>query len=80
MAQSQYGFQSGAMTQFSKPNNSNKVFVRTDFNLVASNRFTARVNYVDRLAFNKARRRRSPTCCRAVSTVFRTRRCRRSVN
>ena len=47
--QSQYGFNPGGLGQFSKPNKSNKAFVRTDFNLSDSNRLTARVNYVNSL-------------------------------
>jgi Carboxypeptidase regulatory-like domain len=44
---SQYGFDPGSLDEFSRPQNNDKVFVRTDFNLSSKNRLTARVNYVD---------------------------------
>ncbi len=50
IAKTQYGFNPGGLTEFSKPNNSNKVFARGDFNLTDRNQLTARVNYVDGLA------------------------------
>jgi hypothetical protein len=49
--QAQYGFNPGGLDEFSKPNNSNKVFVRTDFNLSPKNQLVVRVNYVDGLAY-----------------------------
>jgi hypothetical protein len=47
IAKTQYGFDPGGEGQFSKPNNSNKAFVRTDLNISNSNRLTGRVNYVN---------------------------------
>ena len=44
---SQYGYDPGGTGEFSRPNNNDKVFVRTDFNLSPSNQLTVRVNYVD---------------------------------
>jgi hypothetical protein len=46
----QYGFDPGGLDQFSKPNNSDKVFVRTDFNVNPRNQLTVRANYVNGLA------------------------------
>ena len=43
----QYGFDPGGLDEFSRPQNNDKVFVRTDFNLSSKNRLTARVNYVN---------------------------------
>jgi hypothetical protein len=48
--QTTYGYNPGGVGEVSKPNNSNKIFVRTDFNLSPHNQLTARVNYVDALA------------------------------
>jgi hypothetical protein len=36
--------------EFSRPNNSNKVFIRSDMNLTSGQQLTLRVNYVDSLA------------------------------
>jgi hypothetical protein len=44
---SQYGFDPGGLDEFSRPQNNDKVFVRSDFNLSSKNRLTARVNYVN---------------------------------
>ena len=46
-AKNQYGFNTGGADEFSRPQNNDKVFVRTDFNLNQKNRLTARVNYVN---------------------------------
>src|SRR5262249_28618651 len=46
-AKNQYGFNAGGPDEFSRPQNNDKVFVRTDFNLNNKNRLTARVNYVN---------------------------------
>jgi hypothetical protein len=46
----QYGYDPGGDGEFSKRGNSNKVFIRTDFNLSAKNQLTVRNNYVDALA------------------------------
>jgi hypothetical protein len=50
--QNQYGFNPGSTDQFSKPNNSDKVFVRTDFNISPRNQLTVRANYVKGLSYN----------------------------
>jgi len=42
----QYGFDPGSLGEISTPINSNKVFVRTDFNVAQGNQLTARVNYI----------------------------------
>ena len=44
--QSVYHYNPGGPGEVSKPTNSDKIFVRTDFNLSSHNQFTARVNYV----------------------------------
>ncbi len=41
-----YGYDPGGLAEFSKPNNSDKVFARTDFNLSSNHQLVARVNYV----------------------------------
>jgi hypothetical protein len=51
LIKSQYGFDPGGLGEFSRPNNSNKAFVRTDFNLSSRNQLTVRVNYVNGLAY-----------------------------
>jgi hypothetical protein len=43
----QYNFDPGGLDEFSRPQNNDKAFVRTDFNLSQKNRLTARVNYVN---------------------------------
>ncbi|PYR79547.1 MAG: hypothetical protein DMF87_11030 [Acidobacteria bacterium] len=50
IAKSRYGFDPGSLDEFSKPNNSNKVFVRADMNLAASHQLRVSTNYVDSLA------------------------------
>jgi hypothetical protein len=50
IAKNTYGYDAGATSEFSKPNNSNKVFVRGDINLTRNNQLMVRVNYVDGLA------------------------------
>ena len=47
IAQNKYGYDPGGLGEFSKPNNSDKVFGRFDFNLSPRHQLTARVNYVD---------------------------------
>jgi hypothetical protein len=47
IVQSKYGFTPGGIGQYSRPTDSNKVFVRTDFNLSTNNRLMVRTNYVD---------------------------------
>jgi len=50
VAKNVYGFDAGGKSEFAKPNNSNKVFVRGDFNLTSRHQLTFRTNYVDALA------------------------------
>jgi len=50
IAKTQYGYDPGALDQFAKPNNSNKVFVRADINLAPGAQLTVRHNYIDALA------------------------------
>ena len=45
-----YNYVPGGVGEVSKPNNSNKIFARADFNLSSHNQLVARVNYVDALA------------------------------
>jgi hypothetical protein len=47
IAKNQYGFNPGGLDEFSRPQNNDKVFIRTDFNLNPKNRLTGRVNYVN---------------------------------
>jgi hypothetical protein len=46
----QYGYDAGSTGEFSKRGNSDKVFVRTDFNVSANHQLMARANYVNGLA------------------------------
>jgi hypothetical protein len=46
---STYGYDAGGFGQFSRPTNSDKVFVRTDFNLSPANQLRVRMNYVNGL-------------------------------
>ncbi len=48
--QSVYHYNPGGVGEVSKPNNSDKIFVRTDFNLSPRNQLTVRVNYVKGVA------------------------------
>jgi hypothetical protein len=50
-AKSQYGFNTGNADEFSRPQNNDKVFLRSDINLSQKNRLTARVNYVNGLQY-----------------------------
>ena len=50
IAKSKYGYDAGGLSEVSKPNNSNKVFGRVDFNLGSKHQLTVRENYVDALA------------------------------
>jgi hypothetical protein len=49
--QNAYSINPGDSAQFSRPINSDKVFIRTDFNLSSKNQLTARVNYVNGLQY-----------------------------
>jgi hypothetical protein len=42
-----YGYDPGGESEFSRPNNSNKIFGRADFNLGSRHQLTVRENYVD---------------------------------
>jgi hypothetical protein len=46
----QYGYEPGGLDEFSKRGNSDKVFVRTDFNVSPKNQLTIRNNYINGLA------------------------------
>jgi hypothetical protein len=50
IAKNVYGFNPGNLSEFAKPNNNNKIFVRGDFNLTSRHQLTFRTNYVDALA------------------------------
>jgi hypothetical protein len=51
IAKTKYNFDPGGLSEFAKPNNSNKAFVRGDFNLSPRHQLTVRTNYVDGLAY-----------------------------
>jgi len=51
IAKNTYSFDPGPLSEFTKPNNSNKYFVRGDFNLSSRHQLTVRANYVDGLAY-----------------------------
>jgi hypothetical protein len=50
IAKSKYGYDPGGLAEYSKPNNNDKYFLRTDFNLSARHQLTYRFNYVDATA------------------------------
>jgi Carboxypeptidase regulatory-like domain/TonB dependent receptor-like, beta-barrel len=47
IAKSKYGYDPGGLGEFSRPNDNDKFFLRTDFNLSPRHQFTYRMNYVD---------------------------------
>jgi hypothetical protein len=47
IAKNQYGYDPGGFGEFSRPNNNDKFFLRTDFNLSPRHQLTYRLNYVD---------------------------------
>ena len=47
IAKTRYGYDPGGLAEFSRPNNNDKYFLRTDFNLAPRHQLTYRVNYVD---------------------------------
>jgi hypothetical protein len=47
IAQTKYGYDAGGLDEVSPPTSSDKIFVRTDFNLSSKNLLTVRVNYVN---------------------------------
>jgi hypothetical protein len=50
IARNRYGYDPGGLDEFSKRNNSNRIFVRADFNVTSSQQLTLRTNYVNALA------------------------------
>jgi hypothetical protein len=50
IAKSRYGYDPGGLAEFSRPNNNDKYFLRTDFNVAPRHQLTYRVNYVDAAA------------------------------
>ena len=52
IAKAKYGYNPGTLSEFSRRNNNDKVFVRTDFNLRPGSRLVVRHNYVKGLADN----------------------------
>jgi hypothetical protein len=50
IAKASYNYDPGGLGEFTKPNNSNKVFVRGDYNISRGQQLTYRINYVDALA------------------------------
>lgn len=50
IAKNVYGYNAGGLSEFSKPTNSDKVFVRGDFNLSPRHQLTVRSNYINALA------------------------------
>jgi hypothetical protein len=49
IAKNRYGYDPGGLGEVSTPQENNKYFLRTDFNLGAKHQLTARVNYIDAL-------------------------------
>ena len=43
----QHGYDAGGLDEVSTPQNNDKVFIRTDFNVSPKNQLTVRMNYVD---------------------------------
>lgn len=50
LAKTKYNYNPGGLTEFARPNNSNKIFVRGDYNISSRHQLTVRTNYVDALA------------------------------
>src|SRR4051794_17061246 len=50
IAKSKYGYDPGGAAEFSRPNDNDKYFLRTDFNLSPRHQLTYRLNYVDATA------------------------------
>jgi hypothetical protein len=47
IARNKYGYDPGDLGEFSRPNNNDKYFLRTDYNLSPRHQLTYRLNYVD---------------------------------
>src|SRR5215471_5673855 len=47
IAKSKYGYDMGGLSEYSRPNDNDKFFLRTDFNLSPRHQLTYRLNYVD---------------------------------
>jgi hypothetical protein len=52
IAKNTYGYDPGGLGEFSKPNNSNKIFIRGDMNLTKNNQLMVRMNYVKGVAYS----------------------------
>ncbi len=50
LLKNQYHYDPGSLDEFSKASNSDKIFIRTDFNLSPKNQLTVRNNYINGLA------------------------------
>ena len=50
IAKNTYNYNPGGLSEFSRPNDSNKYFARLDFNLTARHQLTVRANWVDATA------------------------------
>jgi len=50
IAKSKYGYDPGGLAEYSRPNDNDKYFFRTDFNLSPKHQLTYRLNYVDATA------------------------------
>ncbi len=50
IAKTKYNYDAGGVSEFGKPNNSNKIFARGDYNLSTRHQLTYRTNWVDGLA------------------------------
>ncbi len=50
IAKSKYNYDPGGLNEFAKPNNSNKIFARGDYNISSGHQLTYRTNWVDGLA------------------------------
>jgi hypothetical protein len=50
IAKTKYGYDPGGLSEYSRPNDNDKYFLRTDFNLSPKHQLTYRLNYVDAAA------------------------------
>jgi hypothetical protein len=50
IAKNLYGYSPGGLSEMSKTNNSDRVFIRGDFNLSSRNQLTVRTNYINAIA------------------------------
>jgi hypothetical protein len=76
--QSRYGYDPGGLDEFIRETKSDKMFIRTDFNVSSAHQLTVRHNYVDALNDVGTHSRTPPTSSPTISTASTARPIRRS--